>query len=87
MPNSCPEPTRECPVDTKFLIAYGEMKKEIHNIHEVVANGNGLVGKVQTLEADMNQRKGSLKMLKLMLVIVGVIPIAIEVLRALKEIP
>jgi hypothetical protein len=87
MTDTCAKPTKECPFDSDTIKAFGAMQSKVTEMHTILVNGNGLIGRVRDLEAEMNQRKGSNRMLKLMLVVVGAIPIAIEVLRALKEIP
>jgi hypothetical protein len=85
--NRCTDPGRVCPVTTEYLTRQGEMQARVEEMHTVLVNGNGLIGRVRTLEADMNQRKGSLRMLKLMILVAGAIPIVIEILRAYREIP
>jgi hypothetical protein len=87
MADKCATPVRDCPFDAETIRTFGAMESQVKEIHTMLVNGNGLVKRVRELEDEASQRKGSMKAVRFGLVIVGVIPIAIEILRALKEIP
>lgn len=84
MPDKCQRPERECPITSDFLEGYGEMKAQVAQTYQLLANGNGLIKRVRELEDFAAQTKGGAKAFRYAVIVIGLILTVLQIVILVK---